>query len=111
LNALRDLEDVNLCDEGYKDIAYYLGLIYDLFSVKNRFALAYYSRYILKKDVPAERRTLVEKLIKNIRETEDLKNQASLDYNTGHFEKAEEEYKKAIEIRPNDITALNNIGI
>jgi tetratricopeptide (TPR) repeat protein len=111
LNALRDLEDVNMCDESYKDIAYYLGLIYDIFSVKNRFALAFYNRYLAKNDVPAERRTVVEAIVKNMRLTEDLKKQAYADYKAGRFDKAESAYKKAVEIRPDDIVALNNIGI
>lgn len=111
LLAMQDLERVNFYDPDYKDIKYYLGLTYDLFSMKSHEALGLYRTYLLKTDVPVERRKIVENLILNIEKLEEMKNRASQEYQKGNADKVELIYKDALNLRPNDIASLNNMGV
>ncbi|GEM_PF-5610617 len=108
--AMKDLELVHFFDPAYKDIKYYLAVTYDLFSSKSKEATSLYRSYLLKTDLPDDRRKVVQNILFNIEKIEEIKSKAYAEFQNGNIDKAELLYKDALNIRPNDIIVLNNMG-
>jgi len=109
--AMRDLEQVWLEDPEYRDISYYLGLLYDIFTAKSPKTLGLYKKYLATPGIPADRRTIVEDLVGQIEKVQSLQQQALAAYQKNDLAAVEKIYLEALEIRPNDIQSLNNLGI
>lgn len=108
--ALQDLELVHFYDPTYKDIKYYLAVTYDLFSMRSKQAMSLYRAYLLKTDIPDDRRKIVQNLLFNMEKIEEIKTKAYAGYQAKEYQKVELLYKDALNLRPNDITVLNNMG-
>ena len=111
LNALRDFEQAYFYDPSYQDTAYYLALVYDLFSDKGNKAFQLYEEVLNNPKTSKTRKKTIQNLLSNIKKINLLKQEAYAAYKSNDLNKVEKIYKEILEIRPNNITARNNMGV
>lgn len=111
LNALRDFEQTYFYDSSFQDTAYYLALTYDLFSDKEKKAFQLYEEVLNNPKTSKARKKIIKNLLNNIKKITLLKQEAYGAYKSNDLNKVEKIYKEILEMRPNNITACNNMGV
>jgi len=111
LNALRDFEQTYFYDSSFQDTAYYLALVYDLFSDKGKKAFHLYEEVLNNPKTSKRKKKITKNLLNNIKKINLLKQEAYVAYKSNDLNKVEKIYKEILEIRPNNITACNNMGV
>jgi tetratricopeptide (TPR) repeat protein len=109
--ALKDLESVWYEDPDYRDISYYLAVLYDIFATKSPRALGLYRKYLATPGIPADRKAIVENLIGQIERIQALQQRALQAFQKNDLAGVEKIYQDVLAIRPDDILSLNNLGI